>query len=210
MHECCYDVSKTHDGAQEVRLVISCPQCNTRYHYDEARFGGAAKKRLKCPKCSEIFEVENPGDLADATNIAAKSRKPVGPESQTAADQPSAAQPEQPELPQLAPLSRDVRFSLAVIAGSQAGTVFKINKPRVYLGRGSNMDVQLKDAEVSRRHAMIEIRNEDVALVDMGATNGTFVAGERVKRAELHNQNEFTLGSTTLMLIITHDREVST
>jgi len=190
-------------------LVISCPQCNTRYHYDEARFGGASKKRLKCPKCNEIFEVENPDDLADATSIASKSARKITPESRTATDQQAPAPPEQPELPQLAPLHRDVRFSLAVIAGSQAGTVFKINKPRVYLGRGSNMDVQLKDAEISRRHAMLEIRNEDVALVDMGATNGTFVAGERVQRADLANQVEFTLGSTTLMLIITHDREVT-
>lgn len=200
---CCYHVAETRRGVEEVLLVITCPQCRTQYQYDESRFDGAKSKRLKCPKCSEIFEVRNPAapEGADATYI--KGSKKVS-ESSTASSQPMPA-PAQPDLPQLAPLPKDVRFSLAVIAGSQAGTVFKITKPRVFLGRGSNMDVQLKDGEVSRRHSMIEIRNEDVTLIDLGATNGTFVAGERIERADLQNQSEFTLGSTTLMLIITHD-----
>jgi pSer/pThr/pTyr-binding forkhead associated (FHA) protein len=112
-------------------------------------------------------------------------------------------EPEAPELPELAPLPKDQRFSLAVIAGSQAGSVFPITKPRVYLGRGSTMDVQVKDSEVSRRHAMLEVRKGKVVLIDMGATNGTWVGGERAEEAEITNQGEFTLGSTTLMLIIT-------
>jgi pSer/pThr/pTyr-binding forkhead associated (FHA) protein len=65
------------------------------------------------------------------------------------------------------------------------------------------MDVQIKDSEVSRRHAMLEVRTGKVMLIDMGATNGTWVGGERAEEAEISNQGEFTLGSTTLMLIIT-------
>ena len=66
------------------------------------------------------------------------------------------------------------------------------------------MDVQLKDSEVSRRHAMLEIREGEATLVDLGATNGTFLEGERIDRAELANRSEFTVGSSTLMFIITH------
>jgi pSer/pThr/pTyr-binding forkhead associated (FHA) protein len=65
------------------------------------------------------------------------------------------------------------------------------------------MDVQVKDSEVSRKHAMIEVRANKVMLIDLGATNGTWVGGERADEAEIANQGEFTLGSTTLMLIIT-------
>lgn len=188
-------------------MVITCPQCKTQYKYDEARFGGARSKRLKCPKCSQVFEVENPmEDLADATRIG-KGGSPAGPETETDAIRMA---PEQPELPELAPLAKDVRYSLAVIAGSQAGSVFKIPKPRLFLGRGSNMDIQLKDSEVSRRHAMLEIKAAKVTLTDLGTTNGTFVSGERITSAELNNQSEFTLGSTTLMLIITYVREATT
>ena len=116
--------------------------------------------------------------------------------------------PESPELPTLAPLRKDMRYSLAVIAGAQSGSVFQITKPRVYMGRGSAMDIQLQDSEVSRRHCMLEIRDDIGSLVDLGATNGTYLEGERISRVELSNQSEFTMGSTTVMFIVTHDREM--
>lgn len=187
-------------------MVITCPQCGKKYKYDEARFGGAESKRVKCTGCRTVFEVRNPMlDSSDETSI---NRSESGPDEGSATDE-VRIEPEAPELPELAPLPRDMRFSLAVIAGAQAGSVFQITKPRIFLGRGSAMDVQVKDSEVSRRHAMIEIRGDGAALVDLGATNGTFVEGERIDRAEIDNQSEFTLGSTTMMLIVTHSRDLA-
>jgi len=185
-------------------VVITCPECGKRYRYDEARFGGAESKRVKCTSCSHVFEVRNPSfEPTDSTGVSRGSR-PAGPDSDTAtATDEVRLEPESPELPDLAPLPKDMRFSLAVIAGAQAGNVFPVTKPRIYLGRGSAMDIQLNDSEVSRRHAMLEIRGDQAALIDLGATNGTFVEGERIDRSELGNQSEFTVGSTTLMLIIT-------
>jgi hypothetical protein len=149
--------------------------------------------------------VDNPSvELADATNVDASQKSTDAGIDST---DKMHLEPEAPELPQLAPLPRDMRFSLAVIAGAQAGSVFQITKPRVFLGRGSAMDIQLKDSEVSRRHSMLEFRGDQASLIDLGATNGTFVAGERISKAELGNRSEFTLGSTTLMLIVTHTRE---
>lgn len=192
----------------EDALIITCPRCQTKYRYDEARFGGARTKRVKCTSCAHTFTVDNPTvELADATNVdAAKSKAQVEPTTGISTDR-MQLEAEAPELPQLAPLPRDMRFSLAVIAGAQAGSVFQITKPRVFLGRGSAMDVQIKDSEVSRRHAMLELRGDHATLIDLDATNGTFAGGERVQRAELANRSEFTLGSTTLMLIVTHMRD---
>ena len=181
-------------------MIITCPECDTKYRYDEARFGGADVKLVKCTSCQHSFEVRNPLDEPSNATSIGKMFKDV-PESVQPPD--VEPEPEAPELPELAPLPKDQRFSLAVIAGSQAGSVFPITKPRVYLGRGSTMDVQIKDSEVSRRHAMLEVRKGKVVLIDMGATNGTWVGGERAEEAEISNQGEFTLGSTTLMLIIT-------
>jgi len=187
----------------EVVLIVTCPGCNAKYRYDTARFGGAASKRLKCPKCGEVFEVANPAaEELDSTNIGKGKEPPRQPLPGTDTDR-LRVEPEPPELPALAPLPKDLRFSLAVIAGSQAGSVFQLTRPRVYLGRGSTMDVQLNDAEVSRRHAMLEIRDEEATIQDLGSTNGTFVAGERVQRATIGHQQEFTLGSTTLMFLVT-------
>lgn len=188
-------------------MIISCPQCSAQYRYDEARFGEARKRKVKCPKCSAVFEILNPiHDMGESTYIGRKMKRPEKPaEHQT--DQVKLVESENPELPSLPPLPPELRFSLAVIAGSQAGAVFKIHKPRIYLGRGTAVDIRLADGESSRRHAMIEVRGEKVTLVDLGATNGTFVDGERIERIKLGNQTEFTLGSTTLMLIITDTRD---
>lgn len=41
-------------------LVIQCSNCQTRYHYDESRFGGVAVKKIRCTKCATIFEIRNP------------------------------------------------------------------------------------------------------------------------------------------------------
>ena len=181
-------------------MIITCPNCETRYRYDEARFGGAEVKQVKCTSCQHSFEVRNPLDEpSNATSVGKMFQESPEKMENPAVD----PEPEDAELPELPPLPKDQRFSLAVIAGSQAGSVFPITKPRIYLGRGSAMDVQIKDSEVSRRHAMLEVHKAKVMLIDMGATNGTWVGGERADEAEISNQGEFTIGSTTLMLIIT-------
>lgn len=181
-------------------MIITCPECDTKYRFDEARFGEAEVKKVKCASCQHSFEVRNPlEEAADATSVG----KELAGAPNEAAKRPESTEPEAPELPELPPLRKDMRYSLAVIAGSQAGSVFPVNQPRVFLGRGSAMDVQIKDSEVSRKHAMLEVRGNEVVIVDLGATNGIWVGGERAEEVEIDNHGEFTIGSTTLMLIVT-------
>jgi len=52
-------------------LIIECSACQTRYHYDESRFAGAAVKKIRCTKCATIFEVHNPGAGAASTGSEA-------------------------------------------------------------------------------------------------------------------------------------------
>ena len=181
-------------------MIITFPECETQYRYDEARFGGADVKQVKCASCQHSFEIHNPLDEpSDATSIG----KMLADSPEEMEKRPESTEPEAPELPELEPLRNDMRYSLAVIAGSQAGSVFPITKPRAFLGRGSAMDVQVKDSEVSRKHAMLEVRSTGVVIVDLGATNGVWVGGERAEEVEIENHGEFTIGSTTLMLIVT-------
>lgn len=41
-------------------MIIQCTSCQARYHYDESRFGGATMKKIKCTKCTKVFEIRNP------------------------------------------------------------------------------------------------------------------------------------------------------
>lgn len=54
------------------------------------------------------------------------------------------------------------------------------------VGRDSGVAaVVLDDSDVSRRHARLEIVNEQLVVTDLGSTNGTYVNDTRVTRAEL-------------------------
>jgi hypothetical protein len=72
----------------------------------------------------------------------------------------------------------------------------RVDKRRVVLGRSRECDIQIEDANVSRRHA--ELRQEGTAfwIVDLDSTNGLEVNGKRVKRAKLDPGDSFTVGST--------------
>lgn len=50
-------------------MIIQCSSCQTRYHYDERRFSGAPKKKIRCTKCTTVFEIFNP-ELAQAAALA--------------------------------------------------------------------------------------------------------------------------------------------
>ena len=69
---------------------------------------------------------------------------------------------------------------------------------RSVLGRSRDVDVQIEDPNVSRRHAEIVQEGSTYWLVDLGSTNGTEVDGRRVQRARLDDGSSFTIGETTV------------
>ena len=99
-------------------------------------------------------------------------------------------------------LPTDRKLSLAVIAGPDAGRIYPIEKPRVVIGR-EDVDLALDDPEISRQHAAIEVAGDRISVVDLGSSNGTHVGEQSVEEAPLENQSEFTIGGSTLMLIVT-------
>ncbi len=190
-------------------MIVSCPSCKSKYQYDESRFGEKSSKKLKCTKCATVFEVSKP--LLSAAQAPATAAIAIeGDEAPRDLEGgKSPVYEEDSNLPQLAPLPVNRRYSLAVIIGANAGQIYTVTKPRTVLGRGAESDVQLHDSEVSRRHAMLEIRGDDGLLVDLGSTNGSYVDGVRVQRAAIVSNQEFSLGTTTLMLIVTDVRDAA-
>ena len=190
-------------------MIVSCPQCGFRYQYDESRFGEAKTKRLKCSKCESIFEIQKPaglpgGDERQATRVVASARS----EETTKELDVKDLKEQGAALPDLPPLPSNRRYCLAVILGAGAGHIFQLARSRAVLGRGAGCDVQLQDSETSRKHAMLEIREDDATLVDLESTNGTFVDGARIQKATIRSHQEFSLGNTTLMFIVTEMQEV--
>jgi hypothetical protein len=73
-----------------------------------------------------------------------------------------------------------------------------LDRKRSVLGRSRDVDVQIEDPNISRRHAEIVQEGSAYWLVDLGSTNGTEVDGRRVQRARLDDGSRFTVGETTV------------
>ncbi len=67
------------------------------------------------------------------------------------------------------------------------------------LGRGTDCDLRLVDPGVTRHHAELRVENDQVVLVDLSSTNGTFVNGQPVRRLALRDGTQVSLGRTTLV-----------
>lgn len=194
-------------------MIIECTSCLARYQYDEERFERKPSKKIKCAKCGTVFDIHNPAfaqrpppSIADSTSArhdeTRSSRAPEPQETTAQAPMPEPSPGPSSGLLQL-PVGR--RISIAIIAGEDAGTVYRVERPRITIGR-SGADLAINDSESSRQHASIEVRNTVVVLEDLKSTNGTLIDGEKITAPiELQDKSEFQIGSTTLMLIMTDD-----
>ena len=79
-----------------------------------------------------------------------------------------------------------VSYALRFISGKYQGGEFPLHKGReIVIGRSSELEMVLIEDMVSRRHAAITVNGDELTIADVGSTNGTFVNGEKVKRARL-------------------------
>ena len=87
--------------------------------------------------------------------------------------------------------------------GADAGQTREIllNQEEFLIGRGTDCDLRLRMNEVSRHHCIIHVRPDDVTLLDLGSSNGTYLNGQRVRsQATLHTGDELQLGSAVFLI----------
>jgi len=68
------------------------------------------------------------------------------------------------------------------------------------IGRHAENDIVIDHMGVSGRHARIDLEGQAIVLTDLQSTNGTFVNGKRVERAELRPNDWITIGKHILTL----------
>lgn len=93
---------------------------------------------------------------------------------------------------------------LVVLNGPWAGHLFRINPKGTVIGRDGRSDIILDEDAVSSLHAKVRSEGEtdgrpNFFIQDLASTNGTFVNGESVVKAQLADGDRVLVGQTTLV-----------
>lgn len=118
-------------------------------------------------------------------------------------DLTTLARPRQPEDTLAAPPD----WALVAYAGVSLGRIFPLRIGTTLIGRSPEAEIALLDAEVSRSHAKIHWTQKanglvDLAVEDLGSTNGTLLNGVRVQHAApLRAGDRLSLGGHILKVV---------
>jgi S-DNA-T family DNA segregation ATPase FtsK/SpoIIIE len=75
-------------------------------------------------------------------------------------------------------------LQLRVVGGPDAGHMLGLPRGSTTIGRSGGADLVLRDADISRLHAEVRVDYDGIWVRDLGSTNGTAVAGERIGGGE--------------------------
>ena len=200
-------------------MKATCTSCEKPFTFADERFGERPSVRVRCPACKAVVTLTRPGG-APASPPAVETPPPVpappappGPSDSKAgaaqSDGPPTLKVKRKKIldgagvgEHMPPMPTDRRVSVALLSGPDTGTVLPCSVSRAVIGRAGS-DLPIKDEEISRRHAMVEIRDDRYFLKDLGSTNGTFVDERRITETEIFDKSEFRVGVTNCMLIVT-------
>jgi len=95
-------------------------------------------------------------------------------------------------------------FALRFISGKYQGGEFPLPEDgEIVIGRSSELDMVLVEDMVSRRHAKITATGGQIFIQDLGSTNGSFVNGEKIKRARLSEGDRVLIGTSIIKMVAT-------
>jgi len=94
----------------------------------------------------------------------------------------------------------DKELWLEVLSGERTGHLIRLSSERLSMGRG-RVDVRFSDPQISRYHAELKRAQTGLSVIDRHSTNGLFVNGKKVLKAELHPDDVIRMGDTSLRVI---------
>jgi pSer/pThr/pTyr-binding forkhead associated (FHA) protein len=93
-------------------------------------------------------------------------------------------------------------YAFKFISGKYQGGEYPVpDDGELLIGRASDLDLVLVEDMVSRKHAKLTAQAGVLSITDLGSTNGTFVNGEKIRRAELKRNDRILIGTSILKLI---------
>ena len=94
------------------------------------------------------------------------------------------------------------QLALRFISGKFQGSEYALSDSgEMLVGRSGDVQIVLSEDMVSRRHARILYDGQRISIEDLGSTNGTFVNGEKIKRADLKEGDRVLIGSSIFKVV---------
>jgi hypothetical protein len=96
----------------------------------------------------------------------------------------------------------DRAYAFRFISGKYQGGEYPLgDSGELVIGRSSELDLVLVEDMVSRKHAKVTLGAGGITIADLGSTNGTFVNGEKVRRAQIKEGDRILIGTNILKLV---------
>ena len=89
--------------------------------------------------------------------------------------------------------------ALVVVSGPKIGTRFLLSGAQHRIGRDSRCDIHLDDTETSRKHAQIDLVDNEYVINDLKSSNGTLVNGHLVDSKKLRDGDRIQIGKYVLV-----------
>jgi hypothetical protein len=77
------------------------------------------------------------------------------------------------------------------------GFIHPLTRHTTRIGRGTDVDIRIDDAAVSRHHAEIVLATP-IVVRDLDSTNGTWIAKQRITEYSLEHDTEITIGPAVI------------
>jgi pSer/pThr/pTyr-binding forkhead associated (FHA) protein len=83
-------------------------------------------------------------------------------------------------------------WKIKAITGPFAGQEISIDRPMV-VGRDPSVDLVLQGGHISRKHAELSLRENELWVKDLNSSNGTYVNGQRISEQALKSGDELQI-----------------
>lgn len=92
-------------------------------------------------------------------------------------------------------------WAIRMLAGPQAGQVFKLRPGKNRLGRSPTNEIQVMANGVSKAHLEIQLFPDKAILTDLDSSNGTFLNGVRVRTGSVRIGDRFSAHNVLFEII---------
>jgi diguanylate cyclase (GGDEF)-like protein len=87
---------------------------------------------------------------------------------------------------------------LIVVSGMMLGLQIELRDEPITIGRASECALSLQHPSVSRHHCEISHEGNRYFLEDLGSTNRTYLNGKPIRREELHDGDQISVGNNAI------------